>query len=377
MIVVYVADKNYAEYVKISSESVKRFNPDARIILVSPEPVEGFENVVISLTREFRHNENDRITSATYLKLYLTQLPFDKIIYMDGDTLCQDSLDELWNMNPEYIAACETYSEKHKQDLGYNYALSGVMVMNLKNLRKINFTELCLSQTPKVKYWQHEETLINVALKDKINFIPIKWNYCHKREYKNPMIEEEAKILHICGKNKSAMFRQPFAEIKDVLKYIKGKTVAIVGNAQSIFDKNNGKEIDDHEIVIRFNRGFPNEPESQGTKTSIIILACEMTLDEKSSYKAMYSINRSRNTRCGNYTISDHDRALLKGRLGSQPSSGFMAIDMCLVAGVKSIDLYGFDGITPTYYNPEGYITQHNYTKEQEIIRGIEKISIH
>lgn len=376
MIIVYVADKNYAEYVKISAESVKRFNPDARIILVSPEPVDGFENVVIPLTREFWHNENDRITSATYLKLYLTQLPFDKIIYMDGDTLCQDSLDELWNMTPEYISACETYSEKHKQDLGCNYALSGVMVMNLKNLRKINFTKLCLSQNPQVKFWQHEETLINVALKDKIDFIPIKWNYCHKRKYKNPMIEEEAKILHICGKNKSAMFKQPFAEIKDVLKYIKGKSVAIVGNAQSIFDKTNGKEIDNHEIVIRFNRGFPTKPESQGTKTSIIILACELTLDEKASYKAMYSINRSRNTRCGNYTISDHDRALLKARIGSQPSSGFMAIEMCLVAGVKSIDLYGFDGITPTYYNPEGYITQHNYTKEQELIRQL-NLAIH
>lgn len=376
MIIVYVADKNYAEYVKISAESVKRFNPEARIILVSPEPVEGFENVVIPLTREFRHNVDDRITSATYLKLYLTELPFDKIIYMDGDTICQGSLEELWNMNPEYLAACETFSEKHKKDLGCNYALSGVMVMNLKNLRKIKFTEACLSINPHVKHWQHEETLINVVLRDKIDFIPIKWNYCHKRIYKHPLKESEVKILHVCGKNKGRMFWKPFDEIREILNFLKDKTVAIVGNAESIFGKSNGDDIDSHEVIIRFNKGYIIKPESQGTKTDILIMACEVPLDEKAKFKAKYYINRSSNTRNGDYTISNLTREDIKRETIAQPSSGYMAIKMCLTAGVKSIDLYGFDGITPTYYNPEGYITQHNYTKEQELIRQL-NLAIH
>jgi hypothetical protein len=162
-------------------------------------------------------------------------------------------------------------------------------------------------------------------------------------------------------------------EIKD---YIKNKRVAIVGNAKSIYDKDYGQEIDDHDIIIRFNRGFPTKPESQGTKTDIIILACELTIDEKMQYKAMYSINRSHNTKCGNYTIQNIDRQRLRNAIGKQPSSGFMAIDLCLEA--KSIDLYGFDwGETPTYYNPDGYITQHNYDREKQLIKQMRDVTIH
>ena len=55
--------------------------------------------------------------------------------------------------------------------------------------------------------------------------------------------------------------------------------------------------------------------------------------------------------------------------LGSQPSTGFMAIDLCRYAGVKSIDLYGFDfEATKTFYNPANYKTQHDYPKEEEIV---------
>ena len=59
MIVVYVADKNYMPYVEISARSVLKYN-DAKIIVVSPEPVDTqYENVVIPLKEEYRQNEND------------------------------------------------------------------------------------------------------------------------------------------------------------------------------------------------------------------------------------------------------------------------------------------------------------------------------
>ena len=64
----------------------------------------------------------------------------------------------------------------------------------------------------------------------------------------------------------------------------------------------------------------------------------------------------------------------MKLRLGSQPSTGFMAIDVCLYFGAKSIDLYGFDfEATPTFYNPVGYKTQHDYNKEEDIVRKYEQ----
>ena len=168
-----------------------------------------------------------------------------------------------------------------------------------------------------------------------------------------------------------------YDEIKPVKNFIKGKSVAIVGNATSIFDHRFGAEIDGHDVVIRFNKGFITDSKAQGSKTDIVILACELTLDEKASYKAKFYVNRSRKTRCGDLTIGDKMRSRLRALIGKQPSSGFMAIDLCMESGASKIDLYGFDfEKTPTFYNPVGYKTKHDYAKEKEIMLDLQKRGI-
>ena len=63
--------------------------------------------------------------------------------------------------------------------------------------------------------------------------------------------------------------------------------------------------------------------------------------------------------------------------LGAQPSTGFIAIDMCIYFDAKQIDLYGFDfEETPTFYNPEGYVTQHKYANEKDIVERYERMGI-
>ena len=164
---------------------------------------------------------------------------------------------------------------------------------------------------------------------------------------------------------------QKYWYLDEIKRFIKKKTVAIVGNARTIFDSRYGSEIDSHDIVIRFNKGFIYYPESQGRRTDILILACLLRDDERQGYHAKYIINRSRSYRNpAHFTISTQDRMALKEKLGSQPSSGFMAIDLCLFARAKHIDLYGFAGVeAPTFYNDPNYQTQHDYNKEQEYIR--------
>ena len=380
MRIVYVSDVNYLSFVKKSAASLLKIDPIAKISIVSPVKLDtDFENIVIPLEREYRRKENDRITSTAYLKLFLTELSYDKIIYLDGDTIIQKPLDELWDMPCEYINITEShdFGKKQAKALGIEkYAMTSVMVMNLDNLRKIDFTNKCLEVessgfTPSTG-WQHDETCINMAMQGKLTFIDKKWNYCINREYSEPIPYNEAHILHVVGKDKSLMIN-PYEEIRPILEYIKGKTVAIVGNASSIFDKKYGQEIDDHDIIIRFNRGFITKPESQGSKTSIVILATELNIDEKASFKAMYYVNHSKNTQSGDYTIGNAMRARLKSWLGKQPSSGFMAIDICREAKAKSVDIYGFDKNVPTFYNPDGYITQHNYDMEDIIIKDLER----
>lgn len=164
-------------------------------------------------------------------------------------------------------------------------------------------------------------------------------------------------------------------DIQEVIRYLTGKRVAIVGNAQSIFGQNN--DIDSYDVVIRFNKGFITDPQAQGTKTSIVIMACNLTLEEKASYKAEYYINRSSQTQSGDYTISDEYRKRLKQRIGKQPTSGFMAINLCLDAKAKEIALYGFDWEkTKTFYNPDDYVTKHDYKTEEAIVREMAKNNI-
>lgn len=383
MQIVYVADANYMTFVEKSAASLLKVNPKAHITVVSPEPVEcKFDNVVIPLKEKYKsRGENDRITQTTYLKLFLTELPFEKIIYLDGDTIVQKPLDELWHTKVQYIGLCESHeaSKKQAEDLGVEkYGLSGMMLMQLKNLRRINFTEKCLSVHPEPELWCHEETLINVAMKGKLQFLPIKYNYCYDRNYGTRTIApQDVAIWHICGKHKTPMEYEPYDEILGVKNFIKDKTVAIVGNAQSIFDKQNGKKIDAHDVVIRFNRGFITNQKSQGTKTDILIMACELNIDEKSSFKAMYYVNRSNNTQSGDLTIKNRMRARLRAWIGKQPSSGFMAIDLCREAGAAKIDLYGFDfEKTPTFYNPADYVTQHDYASEEAIVCNMAKLGI-
>ena len=388
MRIVYCLDENYVDMATVSILSFRRWNPTAKIIVVSENPLPkdmGYDqNIIITLPKKFRsRKENDRITNAAYLKCFLTELPFRKCLYVDPDTICQKPLRELYNIPVKYIGLTEShsYGSKQAQELGLEkYGITGMMLMNLDELRNINFTERCLNVEKNFlcprKMWRHDETCINLGMKGLLTFVDKKYNYCHNREYYQPIPEEDAYILHYVGDGKKDMPKiNRYPEIEEIGEQIRGKRVAIVGNAKSIFDKRNGKEIDSHEFVIRFNKGFIIKEESQGRKTNLLLLACELSKEELESYKADYICNRSMHYNNPTpFTIKNEQRALMKLRLGSQPSTGFMAIHICLNYGAESIDLYGFDfEKTPTFYNPIGYKTQHDYNKEEDIVRDYER----
>lgn len=388
MNIVWCLDKNYIDMATVSIASFRKWNPRAKIIVVSEEPLPkdmGFnENYIIRLPKTFRNRgEDDRITNAAYLKLFLTKLPYNKILYVDPDTICQKDLSRFYLTDIKYIGLTESYKIGEKQALALGvkkYGITGMMLMNLDNLRKINFTEKCLEveknyPTPSPG-WQHDETCINVAMKGLLEFMDKKYNYCHKRRYLNPINEKDAYILHYVGKDKKDFpMLLKYPEIQEIGEAIKGKKVAIVGNAESIFSKRQGGSIDSHEFIIRFNKGFIKDKRSQGSKTNLLLLACLLTKEEIESFNAQFVCNRSKSyINPVPYTIKNEQRALMKLKLGAQPSTGFMAIDICLYFDAKSIDLYGFDWEkTPTFYNPKDYHTQHKYSEEEKIIREYEK----
>lgn len=387
MKIVYCLDENYIEMATVSIASFRKWNPTAKIIVVSEKPMPremGYnENFLIKLPKVFRNRgEGDRITNAAYLKCFLTELPYKRCLYVDPDTICQKNLSVLYRTPVKYIGLTESHSfgKKQAKALGFEkYGITGMMLMNLDNLRAIHFTKRCLDveegyPTPSTG-WQHDETCINVAMNGYLEFLDKKYDYCHNRKYDNPIREQDAYILHYVGDGKKDFPKiEKYPEIREIGEAIRGKKVAIVGNAESIFSKRNGKKIDSHDFVIRFNKGFIKDKRSQGSKTDLLLLACLLTKDEIDSFGAKYVCNRSHSYKNPvPWMIKNDQRALMRLKLGAQPSTGFMAIDICLYFGAESIDLYGFDWEkTPTYYNPKGYQTQHRYSEEERIIRDYE-----
>ena len=63
---------------------------------------------------------------------------------------------------------------------------------------------------------------------------------------------------------------QQHAGTEKLQALVDGKSVAVVGNASSLFGKNQGAEIDAHDVVIRLNRGFIVDRTQQGSRTDII-----------------------------------------------------------------------------------------------------------
>lgn len=209
MEIVYVFDKNYIPYFELSVKSVLKFNPNAHITVVSPEKLDiEFENIVMDAPK-LRHRVNDRITDATYLKLMLPKLPYDKIIYMDADVLCLKPLEDLWNMDCRFINLCESHISGERQALEHGhekYGLSGVMLMNLASLRGYNFTKKALVPFEiDVSLWCHEETIINYYFYYNLKFIDRKFNYCYNRKYREQIPLSEVYMLHFPGKEKYHM----------------------------------------------------------------------------------------------------------------------------------------------------------------------------
>ena len=130
--------------------------------------------------------QDSRITTPAYYRLMLSDiLPNkDKIIWMDGDTLVTDDLSEMYSVDVEghYYKALLDYNwDKHLFDnfglFTDHYICDGVMVANLKELRKDNIVEKFSNFIEKYndKLFQHDQTVINSVCLDKIGALPAKF----------------------------------------------------------------------------------------------------------------------------------------------------------------------------------------------------------
>lgn len=161
------------------------------------------------------------------------------------------------------------------------------------------------------------------------------------------------------------------------------KSIAIVGNAQSLFHKTYGKEIDSHDVVIRINRGIEvcfNDKAivSHGKKLDVWSFNLYRTLEyfdnsAKSQIPNPYKrlqMNYTTELKSIDSTISkEAQNEITNLFLPKKVTTGFRLLHYLTKFKPSVVDVYGFDWKeTPTFYIKHKSTTDmsHDYIKEKQ-----------
>lgn len=166
---------------------------------------------------------------------------------------------------------------------------------------------------------------------------------------------------------------------------IKGKRVAVVGNANSLINHEYGTEIDENDIVIRINRCNIPHVRSHGKKVTWV--ATEMDIPRnlltyqtasrllwlsKRKVSTMPTWISQRNDKT--YILQSKYFRKYHARVNKIPSTGFLLL--CLLEELGSYDklnIYGFDffetNTTSSHITLKNARRDHNYQKEKAYVQ--------
>lgn len=176
------------------------------------------------------------------------------------------------------------------------------------------------------------------------------------------------------------------------------KSVAVVGNSESLFKYNFGKEIDSHDVVIRINRSaslcfaskYRTVHRTHGCKTTIWAFSFADTMKSvlSNNYKKaehLLQMNDKNKNKLRHPFVFDainkSDICELKEKLNQlhdtptvlcEPSTGLRVLDFVSKFQPETVNVYGFDWKeTPTFYDIKKHTRyteeKHNHNYELEL----------
>jgi hypothetical protein len=163
-----------------------------------------------------------------------------------------------------------------------------------------------------------------------------------------------------------------------LITLFRGKSVSLVGGAQSIFQKENGPLIDSADVVIRINRGFPKHKKNQGKRTDLLAISCDISRFQHWRYfksapilwmtphRHSVPVWMTRHLDLFFYPEEDWQK-LFAALQNHRPSTGAMALDFIAThLQPKRLALFGFDfKKTNTLYEKKQKLGSHNWELEQ------------
>lgn len=138
----------------------------------------------------------------------------------------------------------------------------------------------------------------------------------------------------------------------ELLSALKGKSVALIGNARALAETEYGAEIDAADLIIRINRAPMPSAQSHGMRTDWLALAVRLSDAERHRISPNHILWMSHKrkrldlrsaTSPGFYLHPLTDYQALKNAMGAPPTTGAMMIDLLLRSDLTSLTLYGFD----------------------------------
>ena len=178
----------------------------------------------------------------------------------------------------------------------------------------------------------------------------------------------------------------------DLLAELRGKRVAIVGNARALADTDHGDAIDDSDLVIRINRAPRPTAHSHGARTDWLALATSLSRRQSREIGARRTLWMSPKRKrlplwaMGSegfylHPLSEVDR--LSTHLDAPPTTGLMMIDLVARSDAAKIDLYGFDFFSSLSLTGSRSAADvpHDFSAEaqfvQRLIKADSRITLH
>jgi len=158
------------------------------------------------------------------------------------------------------------------------------------------------------------------------------------------------------------------------MELFQNKSIAVVGNAGSLFEKDLGSLIDYYDVVCRFNSGaHVEDPSKQGRRTNIVFVnGLKSQLPRYKTTTVHTSLKhrvKGRSPHCDHVIPESIIHELCDVINAPRPSSGCMALHWIASCEPSRVGVFGFDWkATKTFYHKTNRKDPHNWEHEKTYI---------
>lgn len=158
---------------------IKIYNPNNKITLLD---MSCLEEELMNST-----NKNTKFTPYTLLRLYIDDEVFSsldkRLLYMDIDTMCFGDIKELYNFDLKGKTLGMVRDNVGRHWIHKNYCNAGMILFDVdKTIKNKDKIIKAREMIRTVKMFMPDQTAINKAFKNDIEFLPSKYNEQNKME---------------------------------------------------------------------------------------------------------------------------------------------------------------------------------------------------